>query len=73
MMTPEEQDAFEWSYSLCRIDVAGAPPIQFFQRVAHAKVAMQLLHEAYPDIPLGIFVRGDQLYLGHPEIHESVH
>jgi hypothetical protein len=72
-MTPEEQETFEWAYSICRTDQRDALPVQFFQRVAHAKSYLLELEKVYPDIPFGIFARGDRLYLGHPEIHENIH
>ena len=73
IMTPEQQEEFRWAYSINRTDMVGAPPIQFFDRVASAKSALLVLQNAYPEISFGIFVRGDQLYLGHPEVHELIH
>lgn len=73
-MTPEEIEAFEWSYCISRCDVIDAPPIQFFSRVIHAKEVLKQLQTEYPDIPFGIFARGDRLYIPMaPEIHEFLH
>jgi hypothetical protein len=72
-MTVEKEEEFRWAYSICRIDLKDSPPLQYFDRMATAKAAMAILEDLYPDIPLGVFVRGDQLYMGHPEIHENVH
>jgi hypothetical protein len=72
-MTPEQQEEFRWAYSISRVDIPNAAPIQFFDRVSTAKEYLNLLQDTYPGIPFGIFARGDQLYLGYPEIHENIH
>ena len=70
-MIPTEE--FEWPYSVCRTDIAGAPPIQYFMRIADAKEFMNALSNQYPELPLSVFVRGDQAYYGNPAIHENTH
>ena len=68
-----DEEEFRWAYSIARTDILNAPPIEYFERVVYAKEALKDLQARYPDIPFGIFARGDQLFQGIPEIHEFLH
>ena len=72
-MTEIETEQFVWAYQLVRTDIQDAPPIQYFIRLADARRVAKEMSAAYPEIPLQIFHRGDQLWLGNPAIHELVH
>jgi len=69
----QDLEEFRWAYSVARIDLPGAPILQYFDRLCYAKTALVLLEAAYPEIPFQIFVQGDQQYLGDPANHENVH
>lgn len=66
-------EVFEWSYSVCRLDTAGAQPLQYFQRIKEAKAFKEQMEKEYPEIPLDVFVRGDQAYYGNEAAHEQIH
>lgn len=72
-MTLDQAEEFRWAYSVARVDIPNAPPIQLFDRIDKAKLFLAHVGEAYPEIPFGVFARGDQLYMGHPEFHETTH
>ena len=72
-MTEQEQEQFVWAYQLVRIDIPDAPPIQYFTRLADARRVAAEMRAAYPEIPLQVFHRGDQLWMGDPAIHEQLH
>lgn len=70
LIDPEE---FRWAYGIAREDMPGAPILQYFDRLKAAREALVILQSAYPDIPLQIYVQGDQQYIGDPANHENVH
>ena len=70
LIDPEE---FRWAYAIAREDLPDAPLLQYFERLSHAKAALEVLRLAYPEIPLRIYVQGDQQYIGDPANHENVH
>jgi len=71
-----DDEDFRWAFSISRIDVEGAPILQYFDRLngPHgAKQALELLKTAYPEIPFQIFFCGDYLFAGDPANYQTVH
>jgi hypothetical protein len=67
-----DEDAFRWAYAIMREDGPELIPLQYFDRVQTAKEELEKLREAYPEIPFGIYIQGDQLYVPQSS-HENVH
>jgi hypothetical protein len=67
-----DQEDFRWAYAIIRDDDVHHTVLQYFDRLHLAKEELKRLKEHYPDIPFGIYIPGDQLYI--PEsAHEQVH
>lgn len=76
LANPIDPEEFRWAYAIAREDLPGAPLLQYFDRLfgpTGAKEGLRILKEAYPEIPLRIYVQGDQQYIGDPANHENVH
>jgi len=68
----DSDDSFRWAYAIARSDAIDAPVLQYFDRLHHAREVLKILQEAYPDIPLTIFIPGDQMYIpisAHDRVH----
>jgi hypothetical protein len=67
-----DEDEFRWAYAIMRSDSLDPVVLQYFDRIQTAQAELEKLKAIYPDIPFGIYVQGDQLYVPN-SAHEKVH
>jgi hypothetical protein len=73
IMTEQEAEDFQWTYCIAPVGEPNAKPLDKFMRLADATEALPELSAQYPSIELSIFVKGDQVYYGAPQIHNQTH